>query len=122
MLTTNERLDKLETTVIELRAALQIAGALPVFAVQAVLDQMVDEQLLAASTRTEIFGRIRKELSVVSVGSAEIARGARNAIPYYQTKAEADEVKHRRLQLQKEHEKIEREILRPRTSALPNDQ
>lgn len=122
MLTDRERIVRLEDIVVELRAALPIAGAFTVTAVQAILDQMVDEQLLPAATRTEIFGRLRRELSAIRIGSEDIERGARNAIPYYRTRVEADEAKQRSSQWRKDEARIRKEMLQLPIAKPESDQ
>lgn len=105
MLTANERISDLEAQVVDLRAALRVAGALPVTLLQAALDQMVDERLLPAETRTEIWGRIREELKAFSIGNAELASGASAAVPRYATKQE-------RAAIHERNKSWSREILR----------
>ena len=121
MLTTNERLANLEAEVVELRAALQIAGALAITTIQSALDEMVDRQFLAASIRTEIFGRIKKELSAIEIGSRELARGARHALPRYPTAEDRAAIKHREAQFRKSDEEL-RETLRLRRPKPDSDQ
>lgn len=111
MLTPTERITKLEEEVGELRAMFYIAGALPIFAVQSVVDQMVDEQILPAATRTEIFGRIRSGLSTIKAGSTELAMGASRALPRYTTQAEREDFKQREAQFRANLSAPEREIL-----------
>lgn len=97
MKTTNERLNSLEVEIVALRAALQIAGAAIVFPLQEALEQMVDEGLLAASTRNEIWGRVRKQAHIIGAGSPELSRGMSSAIPHYLTKDDVDRMKTRDL-------------------------
>lgn len=81
--TDRERIEILEEHVARLENELAVAGALPIFAVQAVLDEMVDRRLLASEVRTAIFETIRDGLSTVRVGSAKIGFGAMGAMPTY---------------------------------------
>lgn len=111
---------KLEERVEALEGAMKLAGAFVVDAMKAALDQMVDERLLPAKTRTEIWGRIRKEISPIGLGSKELAAGARGAIPRYAT--EEDKA------VMKEVTRQVKETLRPRyprtrggTSLSPDD-
>lgn len=122
MLTDRERIAKLEADLLELRAAIGVAGALPVVVMQSALDQMVDERLLPASTRTEIFGRVRTELAAVGVGSAELARGARAAMPRYPTTADREQERELMRRFQRENRDLEREKLRLRPASPASDQ
>lgn len=113
MLTTNERLARLEEEILELRGKLRIAGSFPVALVQAVLDQMVDEQLLPAATRAEIWGRVRQDAQTFRIACVEIADGAAHAIPHVQTRAEREAMHERVRQSSRDFERMRREILSP---------
>ena len=118
MLTERERIAKLEAEVLELRGAVRVAGAWPVLVMQQALDQMVDEQWLPAGIRTEIFGRIRKEISALRIGNEELAAGADRAVPQYRTKREAVEER----ELIRSFQREVRETLRLRTPKPEPDQ
>ena len=122
MQTDRQRIDNLEADLAELRRALAVAGAFTINVVQAALDQMVDERLLPSKTRTEIFGRIRKEISDTRAVNEHIANGARAAMPHYRTEEERAAIKHRAVQLQRSDEALRREILRPRERKPDSDQ
>lgn len=121
MLTERQRIDNLEADLLELRVELRIAGALTINAVAAILDQMVDEQLLPAATRTEIFGRIRSDLRAMRAASPNLTSGANAALPFYRTKDENADLKHRMSQMQKDSERLRKETLRLRNSKPDGD-
>ena len=113
MQTVNERIAKLEEQALEFRAKFRVAGAFSIFVLQAALDQMVDEQILPAATRTEIWGRIRKEISTFQVGSVEIADGAAAAVPRTPSKGEREVMQREHREFQERVERARREILSP---------
>lgn len=114
MRTPNERLAQLEQDIVELRGKLRTAGAFPITAIAAVLDQMVDERLLPADTRAEIWGRIRQDIPTFRIECTEIADGATYALPHSQTKAEREASHAFRRDLARDHERLRREILSPK--------
>lgn len=81
MFTDQQRIKRLEDDVAELHSGIRAVSALSVLAIQSVLDQMVDERLLAPTTRAEIFKRITGEAGLLSAVSELVSRSARAAIP-----------------------------------------
>lgn len=85
MKTVEERLRSLEAEVVELRSALSVAGAAIIFPLQEAIDQLVDERILSAATRTAIWARVRKQAEIVGAGNRSISHGMTSAIPRYAT-------------------------------------
>jgi hypothetical protein len=69
MKSNNERLSDLEAEIVYLRSALTITGAAIIFPLQEAIDQLVDERILSAATRAEIWARVRKQARVIGAGS-----------------------------------------------------
>lgn len=106
MKTTTERLHDLETEVKNLRFALQAVGAATILPLQQALEQMVDEGQLPATTRAEIWRRIRTETGAISAMSDDLYRAILSSLPYYPKPAQ---------------QRSRKEILRPTPSVAAKD-
>ena len=102
MKTDRERLDALEYEVREMRQAIRVAGGASVALLVAAIDQLVDERLLPAATRSEIWGRVRKDISAIRIGSRDLADGMDQAIPSYRTVEDRAVMAERQKRVQKE--------------------
>ena len=107
MLTANERIERLEREIAELKNQLGPIGAAMVFPLSEALEQMVDKGLISAGTRNEIWGRVRKELRTAAIGSEGVASGMARAIPHYPSAGE-------RRELNETMNRVRRETLRAR--------
>ena len=81
MPTVTERLDALEERARKAEKAVQAAGVLGVTLLQEALDQLVDDRIITARTRFEIWRRMRPAIGFISALSIEMVDAANGASP-----------------------------------------
>lgn len=81
MRTVTERLDALEERAKKAEKAIQGVGVFGVTLLQETLNQLVDERRISATTRSEIWRRMRTAIEYVSAFSPELVDAANAASP-----------------------------------------
>ncbi|MFX7140229.1 hypothetical protein ABTH88_20090, partial [Acinetobacter baumannii] len=74
--------------VTALAAEVGASASFTINVLVATLDELVDRRAIEADTRTEILGRVRKEIDLYRRTADNIYYGASRAVPHYRTKAE----------------------------------
>ncbi len=86
----------------QLKTDMGALGAAMIFPLAEALEQMVDEGLIPAKTRNEIWGRVRKEVRTANLVSERVSWGMSSAIPHYPTQEDLQDRAARERRMRKE--------------------
>lgn len=118
MRTPNERIADLEEALQSLQFQLPALAAAPISSLAVVLNQLVDERKLPASTREQIWLAMEREVAEMFATAPKLLSAARAAIPNRHTRQFTPQVRAEHREMER---RVRKEILRIAPAKEPRD-